>query len=431
MLLKKKIIPAMLGAFVSLGLVACGGDSNSTVGVGGTGGVDPTVKTTGDTPTGSSVNSAQTIALTYPITDAIENLGAGAYRRVASAIVTDNEGNLVPDGTEVFLSVIDSVIAQGTIDSLSGAVLTDTSPTLGDGTTAIELDQAYVVRNEALHFVDPGDHVFLVSDDPFNQAPADSRGNANAEGEDKNRVVSSADGSVTANTITVTTNYAADYPNSNYPANTTEYVVGTSALGVSVLGTDSEGEYVNEGFATTINGIATFYITYPANIHTISTGCGISAIDERTLPMGAARVYLVASAGTEATAIDQRFCFPAIAPVVLSSVPSKLSTTGGTVSLWVVDGGDSIPIPYAGISAFAAIEEGDFTVTFTDTDSEGNSSEGSIGSIGLTANRWGSTRVYVDIVDNSGGSGGQLTVEFYSGAGSVVYDVTVKDTTGP
>ena len=427
MLLKKKIIPAMLGAFVSLGLVACGGDSDSTVGVGGVGGVDPTVETTGNTPTGSSVNSAQTIALTYPITDAIENLGAGVYRRVASAVVTDNEGNPVPDGTEVFLSVIDSVIAQGTIDSISGAVLTDTSPTFGDGKTATTLDQAYVVRNEALHFIDPGDHVFLVSNDPFNLAPADSKGNANAEGEDKNRVVSSAGGSVTANTITVTTNYAAEYPNSNYPADTTEYVVGTSASGVDVLGTNAEGEYVNEGFATTLNGLAKFYITYPANIHTIQTGCGnVPSIDERTLPVGAARVYLVASAGTEATTIDQRFCFPAIGPDVLFSAPSKLSTTGGDVSLWVEDSGDRIPIPYLGISGYAVIEEGDFTVTFTDAD--GNSSEGSIG---LMTNRWGNTSVNVNVVDNSGGVGGKLAIEFSSGDGSVVYDITVKDTTAP
>ncbi len=427
MLLKKKIIPVMLGVFVSMGLVACGSDSSSTVGVGGSvAGVDPTVETTGDTPTGSSVNSAQTIALSYPITNATENLGAGVYRRMASAVVTDNEGNPVPDGTEVFLSVIDSVIAQGTIDTLSGAVLTDTSPTFGDGTTATTLDQAYVVRNEALHFIDPGDHVFLVSNDPFNLAPADSKANANAEGEDKNRIVSSADGSVTANTITVTTNYAVDYPNTNYPADTTEYVVGTSASGVYVLGTNSDGEFVNEGFATTLNGVATFYIVYPANVHTILTGCGISDIDERTLPIGAARVYLVASAGTEATTIDQRFCFSAIGPDVLFSAPSKLSATGGFVSLWVEDSGDEIPMPYVGISAFAVIEEGNFTVTFTDSDD--NSSNGSIG---LRTNRWGSTSVNVAIVDNSGGAGGKLTIEFQSGEGSVVYDVTVKDTTEP
>ena len=41
---------------------------------------------TGTTTTGSAVNPAHTIVLTYPVTDAIENLGGGVYRDRKSVV---------------------------------------------------------------------------------------------------------------------------------------------------------------------------------------------------------------------------------------------------------------------------------------------------------------------------------------------------------
>ena len=339
MLLKKKIIPAMLGAFVSVGLVACGSDSTTTVGVGGTG-VDPTVdlteETTGDTPTGSTVNSAHTIVLTYPITDAIENLEGGIYRKIGKAIVTDNEGNPVPDDTTVYFSVIDSTIAKGTItsangDSITGAVLTDIGPTLADG-VATTFSTAYVTRNEAIRSIEAGDHLYLKGDNSSNYA--NSIENANAE--DKNRIISSDTGAISGNTLTVTQDYVATYPNSEYASGVTDYIVGASLLGAKVLGKtyDEEGvaQYNNIGYATTQNGIAEFVVDYPATRRELNTGCGIADIDARSLPLGSADVLLVASAGSQAITVDDRFCFSPIAPATLVHENDPIIYAGAAAS---------------------------------------------------------------------------------------------------
>lgn len=353
MLLKKKIIPAMLGTFVCLGLVACGSDSTTTVGVAAT---TTSGDTTGDTPTGSSTNAVHTIVLTYPHTDSITNEKNGTYSRVGEAIVTDNEGNPVPDGTKVYLNVVDSVLATGTIgagDSITGAVLTDTNPLQADG-AATTFDVAAVYRNSEFHFIESADHVLLF----------------NSDASDRNRVVSADDGTITANTLTVSSDYSMDYPDATYyTTGTTDYVVGVSSLGAHVLGTETDADgnvtVTANGYSLTKNGRATFYVVYPANVNTIRTGCINPVLDTRVSPVGSAVVYLIASAGANATTVDSRFCFSSIDGWTLDVKPTAAITGTSTLDFTLEDGGDEIRLPFSDVTTSVATT-GAATVTLDD-----------------------------------------------------------------
>jgi len=371
MLFKNKIFPAALGAIVSLGLVACGSDSTSTVGVGGattadTGSGTTGSGTTGGTPTGSSASDARTIVLSYPY-ESVENLENGFYRRQGAAIVTDNEGNPVPDGTDVYLNLIDSIIAKGTIssdagDSIVDNVLTDNNPTLADG-TATPLDSAYVTRNEAQYYIREYDHLFLKKD--VSSFGANSL--LNAEPGDKNRIIDS----FTANTITVKQNYSVDYPNSNYGSGVTDYIVGASLLGAEVQGvefdTDGNEVLINDGKSITKGGVAKFYVTYPANRREINTGCISSEIDDtRSLPLGSADVVLVASAGSEAITLDDRFCFTPMAPFTLIHEPD-FSLAAGNSGSWTatvtLEDATRIRVPFEEVWAYATVDNAGLSIT--------------------------------------------------------------------
>lgn len=339
----------------ALALAGCGNSDSTTTGGlgGGTTGGGGTGTGTGGT-TGSSTTNAHTIVLTYPETDSIENLGGGVYRRIGKAIVTDNEGNAVPDGTVVSFNIIDSVIATGTIstaagDSITGSVLTDAAPMSADGAATNFVD-ASVYRNSAYHFIESGDHAFLL----------------NADAADKNRVISSDAGAISATGLTMTSAYNKSYPNTTYATGTTGYVVGVSALGAEISGLDA-ADVLHTGYATTKNGIATFYVTYPANRSTINTGCGVSSIDTRSLPLGSADVYLVASAANNVTTIDNRFCFSSIAGWTITPNFNSISGTA-TISFLVEDGGDKVNLPFVGASGSVAITKsaGSMTVTLDD-----------------------------------------------------------------
>ena len=360
MMFRKKLVAAVLGASVSVVMLGCGGDSGPALSTGlselsgATSGSGTVAPGTGVTTTGSVEREAHTIVLTYPNLDSIENLGGGVYRRIGKAVVNDNEGNPVPDGTKVYFNVIDSVVAQGSIDSVSGSSMTDANPTLGDGATPTTFDTAYVIRNQAYDFVEPSDHIFLTSLD----------NSANAEPVDQNRIISSA----AATTLTVTQNYINDYPNATYPADTTDYVIGVSALGAQVVGLDDEGELVNAGYSVTKDGIATFYVTYPATVETIGTGCVDPADDTRASPTGSARVYLVASAGTEATTIDDQFCFSSIAGWTLTALDATTISSSSSITFLLEDGGDTVSLPfrYASASVTYTTNTGGLNIIFDD-----------------------------------------------------------------
>ncbi|MDZ4263495.1 MAG: hypothetical protein U1B30_14340, partial [Pseudomonadota bacterium] len=241
----------------------------------------------------------------------------------------------------ISFNVIDSLIARGSIstaagDSITGSVLTDVGPTQGNGITAApNFVDVYVERNQAHRFIEAGDHVFLIS---------------KSDAEDKNRVISADAGAIAASALTMTSAYSKAYPNTVYASGTTEYVIGASLLGAEISGLDADDK-LNTGYAVTKNGgVAAFYVTYPATSQAIRTGCGISSIDARALPLGSAAVYLVASAANDVTTIDDRFCFGSIAGWTLTPKPASISG-GKTISVLVEDGGDKVNLPYVGVTA--------------------------------------------------------------------------------
>ncbi|MCI0505811.1 MAG: hypothetical protein L0Z73_06830 [Gammaproteobacteria bacterium] len=272
-----------------------------------------------------------TIALSYSQSSSVEHLGGGIYRRAGTAIVTDADGHAVADGTIVQLGIIDSVIAQGKIDagdSIQGNAITD-SGVLDGGSIASLFTGANVIRNAAVRYIQPGDHIFLTF----------------AEEQDKDRIVNL--NGVLDNQISVTQNYSRDYPDTvDYQPGAVGYLIGASLLGAEISGQDLNGNLVS-GYAMTKQGIATFYVTYPANVNTILSGCyDDPAIDTRAIPAGSAQVYLVASVSSAVTTIDNQFCFTSIAGGTLYAIPQNITTTG-TVRVTYEDGGDTVQLPFA------------------------------------------------------------------------------------
>lgn len=317
----------LLLATLGLFLQACGGAADSDSSGQASGAIGP-----------------HTIVLSYPISDSIENLGGGFYRRVGKVTVTDSEGNGIA-GVTVNLKLIDSVIAQGTIltadtDFISGGVLHDTGPLDGGGNPTA-FNTATVSRNAAIRKIEFGDHLLLF----------------NAEDGDKRRYINEL--TPLANDLYVSTAYLNVYPNTIYdsstPEKTTQYVVGASLLGGSISGSSG----TTDSTTTDSNGIATFYVTYPNSISYINTGCGISGMDARHLPMGSSQVYVIAWVNDQVAAISTDFCFSPIAEGSIS--PDGLTVSAGSTGTYTVrDGGDSVRIPYTAVyvnGAFAGFTD--------------------------------------------------------------------------
>ena len=347
---------AIIAMMVGSGLTGCGGEDVFT-----TGGADGTGNGGGNGVPGSGAQTGNVanIAITFPYTDAILKAGAGLYQMKGSAFVTDVDGNTVPDGTEVKFKIIDSIKAQGIIDtgssdSISGAVITDNGATLGDGVTATSFDAAYVIRNNAYEFIDTQDQVFLVPQvffDPLLPRPGTPAGSK----ADMARSVASHTGA----TLTVTSSYANAYPNATYPTGTTGYVIGGSHIGVEVAGIDAN-DVATTGIGSTIDGVANFKITYPASPATLGLGC-IGA-DPRYLPVGSADVLLMASNSSGSVAVIDEPCLSHIADGTLT--PSVTAISGSSeINVLFVDGGDKIPVPFSGIIA-TVDESGGATLTF-------------------------------------------------------------------
>lgn len=363
-----------LAVALALGLTACGGGDGAFDGTPDTTTTTDTTTpdTTGAPSTGALTGAAKELVISYPQSNAIEDLQNGFYRRKAAVTVLDRDGNAVPDGTVVTLNLIDSVVAGGIIDSsdsITGSTLTDSGVTLGDGSTATAMDQAWVRRHNADHMIESGDPLFLYNAD---------RTKPVAEAADVSR---SADRTgITATSINVATAFTNTYPNTTYPAGNTEYVIGASLLGATVAGVDSDGN-LTSGASATVDGIANFVITYPNNSGAIMTGCGdIPSVDTRTVPLGAARVYLVAQVNgqPEVTVVSDDFCFSRIAGGTLTPSPSDISSpvsSGSPIDFTVNfrDGGDAMVVPFVRInysvdsSGGASVDLGNYS-----TDSNGN-----------------------------------------------------------
>ena len=394
-----------LAAALMLSLSACGGGDGAFDGT--TTDTTDTTDTTGAPSTGGVTGTAKEIVVSYPHSNAIEDLQNGFYRRKAAVMVTDRDGNAVADGTVVTLNVIDSVIAQGVIDggdSIAGTTLTDAGVTLGDGLTATTMDTAAVVRHGEVHTIETGDRLFL-----FNSATTVPY----ALAADVSRSVDRT--GITSTSINVGTAYVGSYPNATYAAGNTGYVIGASLLGAEIAGVDSDGN-LTSGAAATVNGIANFVITYPIDVGAIMTGCGISAIDTRTAPQGAARVYVVAQVAgqPEVTTVSDDFCFLRIRGGTLTPSPDAISVAPAAlpVDFWVEfrDGGDKALVPFAEINV--------------SVDSSGHASV-TLDAASYITNEWGYINPFITAA--TGASGSTATITF-AVAGEPEVKTTVKYT---
>jgi len=397
MKLKTDVCLPLLFAIFSVVLVGCGGGDSGGVsgedGIGDSGVIDDI----------GVVSAAHSIVLTAPNNNAILDESQGRYSKRVSAMVNDVHGHPVPDGTVVNLNVIDSILAAGIIDtaggadSLTGSTLTDWAPTTADGTTATQFDSAFVWRNASKRFIQSSDHVLLI----------------NADEEDKVRVVGGA--ALSNNTITTSSNFASAYPNAIYPASTTEYVVGASLLGTGVYGVDSDNNPIT-GKSTTVDGLAHFRISYPANENTIHIGCN-PASDYRYLPYGSANIYLVASVSNSVTTVNNEFCLSHIVGGTLSVSPSAVSGNGAiNIELYVEDGGDGVPLALMPIRG-TVVTDGAVSVSLSAGSYLHYGVSTALSAGNYLANRYGYANSTLTI--SGGVSGDTATVTYSSGSGMV------------
>jgi len=313
--------------------------------------------------------------------------------------VTDADGHAVADGTIVYLSIIDSVIAQGTIDAgdtIQGSLINDLNVLDGGGIPSL-FTGASVRRNDAIRYLQPADHIFLTF----------------ADEEDKDRVVN-INGALD-NQISVSQPYSRNYPNADYPSGDVGYLIGASLLGAEISGLDLNDNLVS-GSAVTREGIARFYVTYPANNNSILTGCYASSdIDTRVTPVGSAQVYMVASVTDAVTTIDDRFCFTSIAGGTLTPAPREI-TSDQTIVVSYVDGGDGVYLPFVSIVVSVSDANGsDITL---------NVNGGAVSkSIVATTNVDGFARFEVQI--NDAPASGSATITITSAFDPAVEPVTV------
>ena len=319
--------------------------------------------TTDTTTTCAVTRAANTIIVAYPVTDAIEQLpGAGAaiYSLKGTAIVTDQNGNAVPNDTVVQLDVFDTLIARGIIaggDSIAGSIITDSNPLQGDRVTAVlDLSTVSVDRSFSLRTIMPGDLVIL----------------QNAASIDKIRYVVST----TANSITVNAPYVNSYPSAIYPA--AEYLVGQALVGTSILGIDETGKKTG-GVAFTKDGLANFRLEHPGDSDHLNYGLvdyaalASGVTDPRTQysPDGSTEVWVIANVGASVAVADQTV-LTGIADTKTTADPTEATIASGTIGILVsVDDAKDVSYPLVGVSATSS-NEAAATVTGCLTDETGS-----------------------------------------------------------
>ncbi len=290
---------------------------------------------------------AETITFSYPQSNAIINLNttadvfgnttAGFYARKAGINVVDRYGNAVPDGTVVYLGLVDSVISSGTTGSTAGTT------TFTDAGATFNVDT--VTRNGITRYTETNDRL-LITDA--------------IEG-DKSRYV---------NTTTAFTNTTLGVQTAFTDATSPtglSYIVGASMLGGSVFGVDETSSTATFGFATTTNGLANIRMVYPANANTILTGCTLAASDTRVTPADSGDVYIIASSNDgAATTISPDACFSSIAGYTLTAAPATIIGSD-TITLGLTDGGDGIALPFTQVSPSVAYTTVDPASTITVT----------------------------------------------------------------
>ena len=258
----------------------------------------------------------------------------GFYRRSGAVSVTDRYGNDVPDGTTVNLGLIDSVISMGETGEIADDSVVLTDPAAG-------FQNATIIRNNTDRTIEVNDRMLLLD----------------ADSEDKSRMV--ADPIFISSTDI---DAHAAYQNNKSDLH---YVIGSNLLGAYISGTTPAGTKI-KGTSVVQNGLAKFWVTYPADTAHILTGCygyidssplNYSPLDIRRDKPKSAQVYVVASALNGVTAIDQgNFGFASMAGWTLISFTDEISGTTD-IEFELRDGGDEVLLPFFDIGYSVAFTE--------------------------------------------------------------------------
>ncbi|MEE2001984.1 hypothetical protein QWY20_11020 [Alkalimonas sp. MEB108] len=276
---------------------------------------------------------AHSIAISYPIQNAIQDLGNGFYRRKGGLQVTDRYGNAVADDTVVSLGVLDTVLTSNIPPVLDygfsqNVLYTNAGIRAGEASlTDVEnslFQSAYVEHNGIQRFIEPNDRVLLL----------------NSPARDKSRFVAQ----LSPEAMTTTAGFMQDQ-------DAVQYLVGAALKGIQVAGENAAGE-LQPGRVQTLTGAGTFYLTYPANRHTLGLGCQDPQLDTRYQPVGSAQVWLIAQVSdTDAAVVDNQGCYSALLDFQLRNLSgvSSLSETA-TLSLDVRDAAE-IQLPFIEIKA--------------------------------------------------------------------------------
>jgi len=322
----------VLASSLALVLSACGTDTPS----GGASQTTTATTTTGGTTTVTAGSTAAATAVISRPEAALNDPEDGYYRLKVTVKVEAGNGDYVPDGTPVHLSVIDSIIATGTIDvgdDITASVLTDMGPVDAAG-AGVQFDSAKIIRNSAYRFIEEGDMVLAGLRPTYD--PSDT-GLGLAPEEDKIRFIS--DAVINNNEVTVSTAYTNTYPSAPYVAGEMDYLIGASLLGSTIVGEVDDGTTVSEssGISYTSSGKASFWFSYPARPETLGLGCDDLDTDSRVSPVGSAKVYLAARVSDTVTVIDDSYCFASLDGGSMEVEPKELDGAG-TVNITLFDG---------------------------------------------------------------------------------------------
>jgi hypothetical protein len=279
---------------------------------------------------------AHSIAVSYPSQNAITDMGNGIYRRLGGLLVTDRYGNKVSDGTVVNLGVLDSVILSNTAPVINygfASSIADGNATTSAGINTLSdpsnslFTSANIIRNNSARYIEQSDRVLLL----------------NAQAADKTRFVSTRPQQLSE--LVVTRPYTAD-------ATSLQYIVGAALLGAQVSGVDADKDELVSGQAVTVDGNATFYLTYPANRNTILTGCLDPLIDTRQQPLGSSQVWLIATVNnTDATTLNNQGCFSAMSDLQLINLSGTSNLSGSAnITLQALDATD-IELPFMPVNS--------------------------------------------------------------------------------
>lgn len=293
---------------------------------------------------------AHSIVISYPIQNALTVLENGFYRRKAGLQVTDRYGNAVKDGTVVNLGVLDTVLTANVPPVLNYGFAQTTLHTQAskDAGHSVLFDSenslfksAYVMHNNIQRYIEPDDRVLLL----------------NSQAQERSRFVQQVH---TDNLVL----------NAQFSESQTDvhYLVGTALKGIQVMGENAAGALMTGGTVTE-NGNATFYLTYPANSHTLGLGCIDPELDTRYNPVGSAQVWLIAQvSNTDATVLDNNACFSALLDLKLTNLSNVTTlSASGNLLLEVTDASD-IRLAFRSIqhSVTFAVNEGNLQVEIGD-----------------------------------------------------------------